>query len=361
MQIQALGYLGFGSADLDGWSDFATSLLGMQRVEKANTSRAFRMDDRAQRLIIDRDLAEGQHYFGWQVADATALAAVAARLERAGVAVTREPAALADRRAVSGLISFVDPLGNRLEAFHGAAVADAPFVPGRNISGFRTGPLGMGHVVITVERLEPALAFYRDVLGFGLSDFMERPFGAAFFHVNPRQHSFAMLETGQNGMHHFMVELCALDDVGQGYDLAQGDGTDADPGRITATLGRHTNDWMTSFYMRSPAGFQVEYGWGGRAIDPANWTPERLTAGPSLWGHERTWLPAGPRAEARAMRLAAGAAGIRHKLQVLEGSVTLTPGTCAWWELAAPGRLTRSDCLRAVAGRSRDREGPAFA
>ncbi len=332
MHIEALGYLGFGSDDLDQWSDFATSLLGMQAVDKGNTSRAFRMDDRAQRLIIDRDLAEGQRYIGWQVADAAALAALAARLERAGVGVTLEPAALAGRRAVAGLISFADPMGNRLEAFYGAALADTIFTPGRSISGFRTGAMGMGHVVLTVERLDIALAFYRDVLGFGVSDIMEQPFGAAFFHVNPRQHSFAMLETGSNGLHHFNVELCALDDIGQGYDLALGDGTDSDPSRVTATLGRHTNDWMTSFYMRSPGGFQVEYGWGGRAIDPATWEPQKMEAGPSLWGHERGWLPPEPRAEARTMRLAAGAAGMRQKLQVLEGSVSLTPGECAWWD-----------------------------
>ena len=333
MHVQALGYLGFGSAHLDDWSDFATSLLGMQAVEKGNTSRAFRMDDRAQRLIIDRDLAEGQRYIGWEVADAAALLALAARLEQAGVAVTQEPAALAARRAVGALISFADPLGNRLEAFHGAAVAAEPFVPGRAISGFRTGPLGMGHVVITVERMDLAVPFYRDVLGFGVSDEMKHPFGATFFHVNPRQHSFAMLETGRNGMHHFMVELCALDDVGQGFDLALGDGTDKDPNRVMATLGRHTNDWMTSFYARSPAGFQVEYGWGGRAIDPTTWIPQRLEAGPSLWGHERVGLAEEAKAEMRAMRLNAGAAGLRQPVQVLEGSYALTPGTCAWWDL----------------------------
>ena len=36
------------------------------------------------------------------------------------MAVKREPKALADQRFVSGLISFADPSGNRLEAFHGA-------------------------------------------------------------------------------------------------------------------------------------------------------------------------------------------------------------------------------------------------
>ena len=88
-----------------------------------------------------------------------------------------------------------------------------------------------------------------------------------------------MLETGQNGIHHLMVELYMLDDVGQAYDLAS-----REDGRIAATLGRHTNDFMTSFYSRTPSGFLVEYGWGGRSIDPDSWKAVEMTDGPSLWG-----------------------------------------------------------------------------
>jgi hypothetical protein len=131
-------------------------------VERGTAGRAFRMDDRRQRLMIDRDLPEGGRYFGWEVADAAALDRLAARLEREGVAVKAEPAALADRRAVRGLVAFADPAGHRLEAFHGAGLADEPFRPGRAISGFRTGRLGMGHVVLTVVEAEPLLRFYRD-------------------------------------------------------------------------------------------------------------------------------------------------------------------------------------------------------
>ena len=98
MEIQALGYLGIGTAKLDDWSDYATGWLGMQAVDRGAGVRAFRMDDRRQRLVIDRSLAEGERYFGWEVADAAALDALAARLEAAGVAVKREPAALSDQR-----------------------------------------------------------------------------------------------------------------------------------------------------------------------------------------------------------------------------------------------------------------------
>ena len=164
MTVQAMGYFWIGTTRLDDWSSFASGQLGLQAVDRGGAMRAYRMDDRKQRLIVDRALDAGAHYFGWEVTDAPALDALAARLEANAVPVRREPQALADQRCVSGLISFADPVGNRLEAFYGAAVDSEPFRPGRTISGFRTGPLGMGHIVLTVERVEDLLGFYRDVL-----------------------------------------------------------------------------------------------------------------------------------------------------------------------------------------------------
>jgi 2,3-dihydroxybiphenyl 1,2-dioxygenase len=329
MEIQALGYVGFGAADLGEWTDFATRWLGMQMVERGNAVRAFRMDDRTQRLIVDRTLAEGERYFGWEVADAAALDSLAARLEAAGVAVQREPTSLADQRFVAGLISFRDPAGNRLEAFHGAAVADEAFRPGRSISGFRTGPLGMGHAVFHVKAIDDLLGFYRDLLGFGVSDYITTPFRAYFMHVNPRHHSLALIETGRQDLHHLMVELYSLDDVGQGYDIALGE-----PEKIATTLGRHPNDAVTSYYLRSPSGFLLEYGWGGKEVTPGNWTPTEVTVGPSLWGHDRTWLPQEQREQARAMRLKAADEGHREPLHVIEGNFQRMHGVCPWWDAA---------------------------
>ena len=143
----------------------------MQRVDRAGPVRAFRMDDRKQRLIVTGDEGEGLSFLGWEVANAAALDAVAARLETHGVAVRRGSRSLAGERYVADLILFEDPAGNRLEVFYGPAVAADPFQPGRPISGFRTGPLGMGHAVLHVEDVEPLLPFYRDLLGFRVSDY----------------------------------------------------------------------------------------------------------------------------------------------------------------------------------------------
>lgn len=327
MPLQALGYAGFGSAALDDWRQFGAGLVGLQPIERSSSLLAFRMDDRKQRIVIDRSMPEGARFFGWEVADATTLDTLAARLEQAEVDVIAEPTTLADNRRVGGLISFRDPAGNRLEAFYGAEIDDTPFTPGRSISGFRTGPLGLGHAVLTVENIDAVMPFYVDLLGFGLSDYMQKPFRAYFFHINARHHSLALIETGRNGMHHLMVELFSLDDVGQSYDVAL-----TQENRIGVTLGRHTNDLMTSFYAKTPSSFMVECGWGGREIEPSTWRPFELQDGPSLWGHERVWLPPEDRELARQMRMRAAAAGLRAPVQVMDGNYKLMSGTCAWWD-----------------------------
>jgi 2,3-dihydroxybiphenyl 1,2-dioxygenase len=309
--LTALGYIGVRSSRLDDWGAYATRLLGMQQVDRGGDVRAFRMDDRKQRLIVTGEEGEGLDFLGWEVADAAALDALAARLEAHGVQVHRAPRRLADERHVADLLVFHDPAGNRLEVFYGPAIAADTFYPGRPISGFRTGPLGMGHAVLNVVDVEPLLPFYRDLLGFRVSDYGLKPYKLYFFHLNGRHHSFAMIGSGKRGLHHFMVELCSLDDVGQGYDLAH-----LEDGRVAYTLGRHTNDWMTSFYSHTPSGFFVEYGWGGRVIDPATWQPHETHDGPSFWGHERLYMEPEQRARLREMRLSAAARGVRAPVSV---------------------------------------------
>jgi 2,3-dihydroxybiphenyl 1,2-dioxygenase len=331
MTIQALGYLGIGTDKLDDWTHFAANWLGMQPVDRGAGVRAFRMDDRKQRLVVDRSLPEGQRYFGWEVADAGGLDTLAARLESAGVAVKREPATLADQRFVSGLISFADPSGNRLEAFHGAQIADEAFRPGRSISGFRTGPLGMGHVVLTVTSLAASLPFYCDLLGFRISDYIRAPINAYFLHANPRHHSVALFEAPHAGMHHLMVELFSFDDVGQGYDIALGEKE-----RIVATLGRHPNDLVTSFYVHTPSDILVEYGWGGREVDDATWQPMEMKSVASFWGHHGLFEAIAGDGPAGDHSLLPSPEVQRAPLQVMEGNYQRLSGVCPWWDSMKP-------------------------
>jgi 2,3-dihydroxybiphenyl 1,2-dioxygenase len=329
MPVSALGYVGVRARDLDDWASYGCGLLGLQRVDKSRSSMAFRMDDRKQRILVDADGGEGIGVFGWEVENAAALDALASTLDSAGVKVARGPRRLCEERLVEDLIVLDDPLGNRLEIFHGAQVAADPFKPGRNMSGFRTGPLGLGHVVFNVESVEIinlAMPFYRELLGFRLTDYYSFPFEARFLHVNPRHHSLAFIKTGTRAVHHVMMEVFSFDDLGQGYDIALGQE------RVATTLGRHTSDFITSFYSWTPSGFMVEYGWGARSIDPDSWQAFERKEGPSLWGHDRAWLPKEQQAQARKMRQRLADDGMRRPVQVMEGNYELMSGVCPWWD-----------------------------
>ena len=304
--ITSLSYIGVRSDRTEDWRRFAGTVLGMQVLDRGGKNTAFRMDDQAQRLIISDEPGDTLAYIGWEVAKKSDLDHLAKRIETAGFAVTWGNRGLADRRYVSELIHCLDPAGYRVEFVWNPVKVNDPFVPGRPISGFKTGPYGMGHAVLHVSDAQALVPFYRDVLGFQLSDYGLKPVPLYFFHVNGRHHSFAIVGSGQGGFHHFMVEFDNLDDVGQGYDLAQ-----TGMAEIAYTLGRHTNDYMTSYYAHTPSGFFVESGWGGRVIDPATWEPHETNVGPSFWGHDRPYLSETQQEAFRKMRLDTAAKGNR--------------------------------------------------
>jgi 3,4-dihydroxy-9,10-secoandrosta-1,3,5(10)-triene-9,17-dione 4,5-dioxygenase len=77
-----------------------------------------------------------------------------------------------------------------------------------------------------------------------------------------------------------MIEVSSLDEVGRALDRSSRRGAP-----VSASLGRHANDFMVSFYVRTPGGFDVEYGTDGLVVDDATWVSRETTA-ISLWGHK---------------------------------------------------------------------------
>jgi 2,3-dihydroxybiphenyl 1,2-dioxygenase len=329
MSVLALGYMGVRTKSVADWADYGPRHLGLQRIDKTRASLAFRMDDRSQRIIVNETNSDGVDFFGWEVADSQSLDELGARLQTAKISVTRGDRALAEERHVADLFLFQDPSGNRLEAFYGPEIATEPFRPGRSISGFRTGSQGLGHVVFGVENgelVDRMLLFYRDLLGFRLTDYYDEPFPARFLHVNRRHHSLAFVNMGKSLFHHLMMELYSFDDVGQGLDIAIAED------KVATSLGRHCGDFMTSFYSQTPSKFMVEYGWGGQTIDPDGWEPYERKTGPSLWGHERNWTTPEVSKNARALAADNANRGLRAPVQVIEGNYRLSEGICPWWD-----------------------------
>jgi len=291
--IRSLGYLRIESADIAAWREFGVRVLGLVEGRGPEEGALYlRMDDFPARLVIVPGEQERLLAPGWEVADEGELATAALALADVGVAVkTGTPDEVAARR-VGGLLRFDDPAGNAVEVFYGAALEHRPAVSPYG-NQFVTGDMGMGHVVLPVAgAADAALAFYTGVLGFRLRDSMRMPaefVGGApgdppawfrFLGCCPRHHSLALAPMpAQAGIVHLMIEVAALDDVGRALDRCTRRGAP-----VSATLGRHANDLMVSFYVRTPGGFDIEYGHDGRTVDDATWVSRETTA-VSLWGH----------------------------------------------------------------------------
>ena len=282
MDVRGLGYLEIEASDVGAWRTYATDVVGLAVAGSSDEALYLKMDERPFRFVIVPGEADRLNSVGWEVPNEAALDAAEAELEAAGVAVERGTADEAAARRVRELIRFVDPGGSALELFCAPVQDHTLFVSPVGVSRFVTGQLGMGHIVLMTSAFEETLAFYTDVLGFRVSDWMMLgQMQLCFLHCNRRHHSVALGAADRSGLGHFMVEAGSIDDVGYALDRFQDHEI-----RIKQGLGRHSNDQMFSFYAATPGGFDIEFGYGGIEVDDLTWTSQEITK-TSFWGHRR--------------------------------------------------------------------------
>jgi len=286
MNLRGIGYIGLAVPDVAQWSDFATSVIGLMPIAPPAGASApesvayFKGDDRQWRIALHQADSPGLAYVGFEVRDDTAFRAAVAHLEAESLGPKSATDDELAARGVRAMVHVADPSGTRIEIFWGPAV-DEGFLSPVGVPRF-VGENGFGHFVSLVSDLDKSMDFYLRALGMRLSDFVQIAPGMSiqFLRCTPRHHTVALGHFGPiDGLHHIAIEVDDIDQVGAALDRAMRAGAP-----ITASLGRHKNDHMLSFYMRSPAGFEVEIGCGGRLVDDATWIANQ-SAGGDVWGH----------------------------------------------------------------------------
>ena len=286
MSVSQLGYFVLNASNIEAWHDLATSVIGAEeRRDEASGQLRLRFDEHHHRITLRPAKTDSVVAIGWEVPSLSELESVRRKVTEHGFAVTEGTHEdLADRK-VKALFRFSDMDGFPLEIYYGPWMDDVPFHPSRPMSGFNCGPLGIGHAVLVSKDTGKAARFYQDVLGFSVTDYIAQDeLDAIFLHCNPRHHSLALInecygmKSGE--MNHFMLETRSLDDVGRAYDIVRSRKLP-----LVLSLGQHSNDRMTSFYMKTPSGFSLEYGWGGLLVDDALWRVKHHST-TKLWGHD---------------------------------------------------------------------------
>ncbi len=130
--VSRLAYLGFEAKDLDGWERFAIDVLGLGLADrKPDGTLAFRMDDRAQRILVHPGGSEDLAYAGFETAGEQELLALVESLRGEGIAVAEAAAEIDAARAVlrqvwEPMLELADsgqpiPLELRIRARRGSA------------------------------------------------------------------------------------------------------------------------------------------------------------------------------------------------------------------------------------------------
>lgn len=289
IDIRALGYYVAQTDNLKEWQDYAEQVLGMMTSPAPGGGLYIKMDDRPFRMLIVEGDEKRYLSSGWELPSQAAFSEATADLDARDIAWEAGDAALCDQRGVQALAILRDPAGNRHELFWGHRSDCQPFISPQGVPRFLTGDMGLGHTVLPAPNFDETYSFLTEVMGFGLSDiFNFRPAPDAdpvriyFMHCgNPRHHSLAICAFPvESGCVHVMVEVDSMTEVGRAHDRHQEHGV-----QLSATLGQHLNDQMTSFYMKTPSGFDMEYGFGGLQLDWEEHSAFEFTR-VSMWGHD---------------------------------------------------------------------------
>ena len=281
-----LAYLGIEVPDVDAVGGFLADIVGLV---PGDDPAAWRNDTKAQRIVVTEGPAADATFVGFEAAGPAEWSATLAQLEDAGYPARHATVAEATARRVGRLASVEAPWGGRLELALGLEEAAAAFASPLVEGGFVTEGKGFGHVVLATTDFDESHRLVTDGLGLQQTDWVETEIAAGieleirFYHCNQRHHSLALARAPfelPKRLHHLMVEVSDRDDVGHAFDRAWNAGC-----TIASGLGHHPNDEMFSFYVESPAGFQVEVGHGGRLVTEG-WADNRRYDRISDWGHQ---------------------------------------------------------------------------
>jgi 2,3-dihydroxybiphenyl 1,2-dioxygenase len=282
-----LAYIEIEASDLAAWRSFAESILCAEALDGPSADTLWlRFDERPFRIALRHGPLDDLRSIGLEVDDREAFAAAREELTKAGLAPVAGSPQASRARAVAELMTVTDPAGLEVELSYGAITRpQAPFRPPRPHSGFVTGSQGLGHVLLSVPDPGSVEAFYEKALGFRVSDYgrlgRDGETRFVFLRCNSRHHTLAVGALPmRKRLVHFMLQCRQIDDVGRALDRVPGSGL-----RQTRALGRHVNDKMLSFYMETPSGVQVEYGWGGLEVEEQDWAVMSYDA-TSVWGHQ---------------------------------------------------------------------------
>jgi catechol-2,3-dioxygenase len=248
VRVIKLAHVGLNAVDLGRQAEFYNDKWGLERIDEFGGEMFFRAEGPAHHVLtLHENQAAGMHHVALEVASTDDIDRAYDELQAAGVDVVTPPAQELEP-GVKKAIRFKDPDGFLVELVAGVdPVGDA--------YGLRdVKPQDLNHVVLNVGDVDRSEVFYRDLLGFKMTDRFIG--GLSFWACNANHHAlaFGQARDGQAAFNHAAFEMKDRDEWLRAIYFAGEHGIK----RVWGP-GRHLFGNNLFSYYKDPEGNTVEY------------------------------------------------------------------------------------------------------
>ena len=246
MKIRDIHHVGLLSPAIAVHTRFYLEAWRLQSAGEDRQVRYFRGAS-AERHVLSLHPAsrQGLHHLAFSVDGREAVDAAAAELEREGIPLVALPADLDEPGGGYGL-RFLDPENRCIELSAGVARH------ANGGSGENDGPRRLCHVGLNTPRFEQTVAFYTDVLGFRVSDWIEDQL--VFLRCGRRHHVIVFTRADHASVNHVAYAMADVNDLMKGVARLRARGQEPEWGP-----GRHGPGNNIFCYYRDPGGYVNEF------------------------------------------------------------------------------------------------------
>lgn len=292
MGILRLAHVDLRVPDLDLATAYYTEVIGMQLVERDDDTVYLKCWDEADHHSVRLRYANrnGLDQISFKVEAEDDLAVLERRVEGYGFAVKR--ISKGEEVGQGESIRFDSPSGQLMELVHDVEkvgtllgkLNPAPMPVG--LPGI--APPRLDHTLVTAEEVGEACRFYRDVLGFRLTEQLLDGNGhqlGVWLERSGTPHDLAVVAGPNGGFHHMAFWLDDWDHIRRAADILAYNGIELDAGPT-----RHGITRGNTIYFFDPLGIRNEVFTGGYAVDPdfptITWTEDQFGRGLFYWEGE---------------------------------------------------------------------------
>lgn len=269
-RVTEIRYVGYGCVDLDAERDFYRDVWGLKHVGTHDGMEHFAAEGNDELYVVRLRASDDKRV------DVIALAADS----RADVDALHDKVVAAGCKIVFApeeLTTFGGGYGFRFFSADGLPFeisSDVARGTSRPMVRWDGVPQKISHIVMHSPDHKAMTAFFIDVLGFRLSDWLGD--FMSFLRCNEWHHRIAFLP-GPPCLNHVAYDMLTVDDMMRGISRLKKKGTD-----IRWGPGRHTAGNNTFSYFTTPNGYAVEYTSELESVDDENHVAAVHAPGPGV-------------------------------------------------------------------------------